>query len=212
LLSEEKHEAVISLLGPVLQRVDEPALRRLLEEAKRSQEAIEKRVEQVMALVERLARAEMFDAVIGLICAEPPGVRHSPRLTAALESSRKLLESEAADYDAIGTVYSLLQSAECAIAYQKLSRNQNRSPGVVEFERRLALRVHSTIDRHIGNKIEAARRALRSDQPDLAHDLLESVVSWQGNATAEVQADFRTAQLDVAAARKVLRFRKAPRH
>lgn len=210
LLEEENYDAVLKLLPPILQRVDEPALRRLLEEATRKQRSLEERVEKVMSSVQHYGDLGLFEAVIGLISSEPAGVRRMHRVNEALESSRKTLAAEAAQCEAIGSVYALLPEAECAIAYQRVAADDGPpSPDLAAVKQRLAVRVRSAIDQQIGEKLESARQAIRSEQQDLAHDLLEEAAPWLGSASSELQADFKATQQELAAMRKVLRFRKS---
>lgn len=210
LLEEENYDAVLKLLPPILKRVDEPALRRLLDEATRKEQGIEDRVEKLMVSVKHYWELGLFDVVVGLIAAEPAGVRRKPRVSEALEKSRKFLADDAVKCETIGSVYALLSEAECAIAYQRVaSEDGPRSPDVAAIGQRLARRVRGAIDGRISDKLEAARQALRSEQQDLAHDLLEEAAGWLASASPLIQDEFKAAQQELAAVRKVLRFRKA---
>jgi GNAT superfamily N-acetyltransferase/predicted Ser/Thr protein kinase len=210
LLEEENYDAVLKLLPPILQRVDEPALRRLLDEATRKQQGIEDRVEKLMISVRNYWELGLFDVVVGLIAAEPSGVRRKPTVSEALERSRRFLADDAANCETIGSVYALLPEAECAIAYQRVATGVGpHSPDVAAIGQRLGKRVRGAIDGRINEKLEAAREALRSEQQDLAHDLLEEASAWLASASPDVQGEFKAAQEQLAAVRKVLRFRKA---
>jgi hypothetical protein len=214
LLEEQRYEAVLKLLPPVLQRVDEPALRRLLDEATQKQRMLEQQVDQVIAAVRRYCEMELFDAAIGLINAEPAGVRQVERVKSALENSQKMLDDEASRVDAIGGVYAILEGPECAMAFQRIASAEataKKSAGVAEVEQRLGVRVRMTIDHHVMKSVEAARQALRSEQPALAHDLLENVAAWQTGSTPAVQEQWRSVQMEITTAKKVLRFRNVLR-
>ncbi len=210
LLEKQNYEAVLRLLPPVLQRVEEPALRRLLEEATQKQRAIEQRVAQVAAAVKRCCEMEMYDAAIGLIAGESPGVRQVEQIRLALETCQRLLDDESSRLQSMGTIYATLGEPECAIAYQRLSAggsNHSGSPAVADIEQRLGVRVRLTIDRHVTQSIDAAREALRSEQPVLANDLLKNTADWQASAAPAVQEQWKAVQAEIAAAKKVLRFR-----
>lgn len=214
LLEEEDYDEVLKLLPPVLQRVEEPALRRLLDEAAEKQKVLEKRVDQVLAEVERLQEMELFDAAIGLIQAEHAGVRQAKRAHLALESCAASLASEAARLELMGAVYSGLAGPECASAFERISKEGSRSAlpaGAVEMEQRLGARVQVLADQQLTRCIETARQALGADDAALAESVLQDASAWQASATPQVQAEWKTTQAEVAAAKKVLRFKKVLR-
>jgi serine/threonine-protein kinase len=214
LLEEEDYDAVLTLLPPVLQRVEEPALRRLLDEAAEKQKALEQRVEQVIAATERLKEVELFDAAIGLIKAEPAGVKRAKRVQAALESCSALLENEVMKLESLGAVYASLAEPESAVAFDRVSRDIAASAlpsGAIEIHQRLGTRMQLMADQQLTQCIEAGRRALASDDAALAESILEGASAWQTSATQQVQADWKAAQAEVAASKKVLRFKKVLR-
>jgi hypothetical protein len=201
------------LLPPVLQRVDEPGLRKQLEEAAQKQRALEERVDQLLDEVRSLCDLELYDAAVGLIQSESAGMKQVKRVQAALESAMKLLESEAATLETIGSVYAALNGPECAGIFQRILAVEAAStpPGVVEIEQRLGTRVQSIADLELTRCIEAARQALGADDPALAESLMQGADAWQAVSSPTVQADWKTMQSELAAARKVLRFRKVLR-
>jgi len=214
LLQEQNYEEVLRVLPPVLERVDEPSLRRLLDEATTKQRTLEQRVEQVITEAQRLCEMEIFDAAVGLIRGESTGVRQAGRVKAVLESSMAMLENETARLEATGAAYAALNGPDCVAAFQKLSRAESqptRTSGTAEIEQKLGLRVQQVADQQVTNNVEAARQALAGDDPALAESLLRNSSAWQSVATPSVQADWKALETEVAGARKILRFRKAGR-
>ena len=214
LLEKENYEEVLRLLLPVLQRADEPALRRLLDEAMQKQRAIEERVAQVAAAIQGYCAMEMYDAAIGLISAESVAIRQVEQIRSALQNCRTLLDNESARLQSVGTIYATLAEPECVLAYQRLTTGEQApvsSPAVADIEQRLGTRVRLTIDRHVNQSIDGARQALRSEQPALANDLLNKTAEWQTTASPEVQEQWKAAEAEIAAARKVVRFRNVLR-
>jgi hypothetical protein len=216
LLEEENYEEVLKLLPPVLQKVEEPGLRRQLEEATQKQKKLEKRVDQILADVERLQTLELFDAAVGLIQAEPAGVRQSRRVQAALEACTATVEKESARLASIGAVYAGLNEPESAAVFARLpqlAKNDAAAPraGTAEIEQRLGARLQLIADRQLTQGIEAARQALAGDDAAQAEGILQDASPWQSSATPQVQADWKTMQSEVAAAKKVLRFKKVLR-
>jgi eukaryotic-like serine/threonine-protein kinase len=224
LLEAEDYEAVLKLLPPVLERVDEPALRRQLDEATQKQQVLEKRVDQVLADIDRSRAMELFDAAIGLIHSEPAGVRQSRRIQSALEGLTAARDLEASRLASIGQVYAGLHQPDAAVLFARLTASPAAPPlttgvpvptvmsaGVVEIEQRLGARLGQIADQQLSKSIEAARQALAADNAADAHTFLENVSGWQSSASPTLQAEWKTAQEEVSAARKVLRFRKSSR-
>jgi hypothetical protein len=88
----------------------------------------------------------------------------------------------------------------------------SRSPArTAEIEQRLGARVQQLADQQVMKSVEAAKQALAVDDTSLAENLLQGVSAWQASATPGVQAEWKAAQSEIAAARKVLRFRKVLR-
>jgi hypothetical protein len=226
LLEAEDYEAVLKLLPPVLERVDEPALRRQLEEAKSRQSILEKRVNEVLAEAEASRAMELFDAAIAFIQAEPAGIRQSRRVQAALDSLAAARDLEATRLASIGAIYAGLHEPESAARFGRLAAEDSNPrhaaganaeqavavpPGVAEITQRLGARVRQIADRQLTQSAEAARQALAADDPAAAHTALENANSWEPGASASVQSEWKTLQEELAAARKVLRFRKSSR-
>ncbi len=212
LLEEENFEEVLKLLPPVLQRVDEPALRRQLDEAAQKQRILEKRVDELIADVDRLRDLELFDAAIGLIRAEPAGVRQAGRVQAALEACTAAVAGEASRLESLGAIYAGLNEPESCALFERIATDHaERSPGAAAVEQRLGARLKQIADRQLSQSTEAARQALASEDPASAEGLLQSAAAWQSSATPTVQSEWKAVESEVAAARKVLRFKKVLR-
>jgi hypothetical protein len=214
LLEEENYDEVLKLLPPVLERVEEPALRRQLDEAAQKQQVLEKRVDQILADIDRLREMELFDAALGLIRAEPAGVRQAKRVQTVLESCTAALECEAARLESIGAVYAGLNEPESAALFERIAAAGaalKPPPGAAAIEQRLGARVKQIADQQLAKCMEAARQALAADDTASADSILQSAAAWLASATSPVQAEWKTVQSEVAAARKVLRFKKVLR-
>jgi eukaryotic-like serine/threonine-protein kinase len=224
LLEAEDFEAVLKLLPPVLERVDEPALRRQLDEATHKQAVLEKRVTELLAEIEQSRTLELFDAAIGLIQSEPVGVRQSRRIQAALESLTAARDFEAARLTSVGAIYAAINEPESAALFSRLATDNSPSApppgvaghgvagqGVASIEQRLGARLRQIADRQLSKSTEAARQALGADDAAAALAVLENAAGWLTSASAPVQTEWKTAQEEIAAARKVLRFRKSSR-
>jgi serine/threonine protein kinase len=211
LLAEQNYEAVMRLLPPVLQRVDEPSLRRQLEEASKNQVKLDERVEQVVSEVNALCGLELFDSGIGLIGGESAGVKRSKSVQAALQSCNERLRTEEARLSIFGAVYARLNTSECPEAVQQLgsTAEQNKAvSGAGEIEKRLSARVQVAADECLRKSVETAKQTLGAEDALGAESQLQACSTWYSCASPAAQAEWKAAQTEVAAAKKVLRFGK----
>ena len=211
LLAEQNYEGVMRLLPPVLERVDEPSLRRQLDEASRNQVKLEERVEQVVSEAKALCELDLFDSAMGLISEESAGVRRAKGVQALLQLCIERLASEEARLSAIAAVYVRLNTPECPAAFQQLSSSVNQKKIVAnanEIEKRLSGRVQAIADEWVKKGVESAKQAIAGDDTLTAEGLLQACGMWSPCANPGLQADLKSAQAEVASAKKVLRFRK----
>jgi len=211
LMAEQNYEAVIRLLPPVLQRVDEPSLRRQLEEASRSQVKLEERVEGVTAELNALCALELFDSAMGLIAGEPAGVRRAKNVQALHLLCAERLSGEETRLAAIGSVYARLNTPECPSAFQQLVSTADQVKAVSacgEIEKRLGGRVQANADDYLKKGVEGAKQALIAEDALGAASYLEACSVWNRWATPAAQAELKSVEAEVSAAKKVLRFRK----
>jgi hypothetical protein len=211
LLEAEDYDAVLKHLPPVLERVDEPALRRLLDEATEKQKVIEKRIDQVLAEAGRLKSMELFDAAIGLIHAEPAGVRRAMRIQQALDACAALQSAETARLGQLGAVYATLADPNSAAAFDRVAKDTVATlpAGTANLQQRLGARVESIAGQQLTRSIESARQALAADDAAQAESILQSASAWQPAASQQLQSDYTALQTEVAGAKKVLRFKKS---
>lgn len=211
LFSEQNFEEVMRLLPPVLERVDEPSLRRQLEEASRNQAKLEERVAQVASEANILCELELFDAVIGLISSETPGVRRAKSVQALLQLCTEKLASEEMRFSGIGSVYAQFNKPECPEAFRQLNSTPKQKGQIVktdEIEKRLSARIQTMADEQLTRSVESAKLSLGNDDATTAESHLKACGAWSSFASPAMQADFQAAQTEVVAAHKVLRFRK----
>lgn len=214
LLAEQNYEAVLRMLPPVLQRVDEPSLRRQLEEASCNQVKLDQRVEQVISEVRDLCEAELFDSAIGLICAESKGVQRSKNVQEALQVCSAKMNAEKARLAVIGAAYARLDNSECPEGFQLLSATETPSKlmqGTHDLEKRLSQRIQLIADEQLKKSVETAKQTLGADDAINAEGQLQKSSSWLPYSSLPVQSEWRAAKTEVAAAKKVLRFGKVLR-
>lgn len=211
LMADQNYEAVIRLLPSVLQRVEEPSLRRQLEEASRNQVKLEERVEVVTSQLNTLFELGLFDSAIGLVGGEAAGVRRAKSVQALEQMCAEKLAGEEARLAVIGRVYAHLNTPECPGAFQQLiaTASQRKTVEVfVEIETRLGSRVQAIANDFVKKGIEGAKQALGAEDALGAETSLEACSGWSGHASEATQAELKAIESEVSAAKKVVRFRK----
>ena len=214
LLEEQDYEEVLRMLGPVLQRMDEPALRKQMEEASLRQQELEVRVDLVVEETGRLCELGLFDAAAGFIEAEPRGVKQAKRVQSVFESCRNALESEASRLKSMGGIYAELQAPEGVAAYKMIPRVESEDAGLAglaQIEERLGARLQLIAGQEVAKSIEEARKALSADDFELAESLLNGASPWLNCSNPALQSEWNAAQAETAAGKKILRFRKVLR-
>ncbi len=213
LISEQNYEAVLRLIPPVLQRVDEPALRRQLEEATRSQAVLRERVEHVVSEVRALREAELFEAAIGLISAESPGVQRAKEVQAALQASTDKLNEEASRLALLGAAYASLGNGDCPEGLEPNSSDAGQTEilGTRELEKRFKERMQLAADEQLKKSVETVKMTLASDDAAAAEEQLQKSSPWLPYSSRSLQTEWKSAQAQVIAAKKVLRFRNVLR-
>src|SRR6202012_5867796 len=94
-IDEEGYENAVQLLQRALRQVDEPVLRRQLDEATQKQGAVEQSAQSALERAESLTRMELFAEAAVHLEDQPPGVRRLPKIDQALGRARKLRDAEA---------------------------------------------------------------------------------------------------------------------
>jgi eukaryotic-like serine/threonine-protein kinase len=213
LIADQDYEAVLKLLPPVLQRVEEPSLRKQLDEASAKQKELQHRIDELVSEVLSLREMELYDAAIGLIRDEGEGVQRAKRVQDELEVCIRMLEQETNRLESIGAVYACLTNQDCITAFRRAVSAHGNSTvaSTAEIERRLNTRAQSIADQTVAKCIEAARQAMAADDSVLAETQIENASGWQSSASLSVQAEWKTIQSEISATKKVLRFRKASR-
>jgi eukaryotic-like serine/threonine-protein kinase len=210
-IDEGDYESAVQLLRRALRQVDEPVLHRQLEEASQKQGANEQRANDALERAETLTRAELFAEAAALLEEQSPGVKRLPRLDQALGRARKLQEAEA-DFAALtGRCYAQMGTAEGIADLNQALNVPAAADGPVSLEaikRQLRRRCEQVYGEKASSAIGAARELLRQDDSAGAEAVLTETTPWLGLAPSQAQEELRALEAEVAAAKKVLRFRR----
>jgi eukaryotic-like serine/threonine-protein kinase len=210
-IDEGDYESAVQLLRRALRQVDEPVLHRQLEEATQKQGANEQRANDALERAETLTRMELFAEAAALLEEQSPGVKRLPRVDQALGRARKLQEAEA-DFAALtGRCYAQMGTAEGIADLNRALNVPAAADGPVSLEaikRQLRRRCEQVYGEKASSAIGAARELLRQDDSAGAEAVLTETTPWLGLAPSQAQEELRALEAEVAAAKKVLRFRR----
>lgn len=214
LIDEEDYESAVQLLGKVLQQIDEPVLHRQMDEARQKQLAAEQRADSALERAGNLTRMELFAEAALVLEEQSAGVKRLPRVDQALARAKKLQEAEANFSLLTGRCYARIGDAQ-GVSDLKTALNTVATadtPGSQEAaKRRLRERCEEIYGQKASSMITAARERLSQDDSPGAEAILQETAPWLELAPAQAQEELSALETEVAAAKKVLRFRKGSR-
>lgn len=214
LIEEQNYEGAMQLLHGALRQVDEPVLRRQLDEATRKQLAVGQRAEDVLGQVRVLTDLELATEALHLLEEQPPGVQRLAAINAETARIRVLVHSDADFWNRMGRAYgslgnvAALPDLKAALLPEFASRG---SASVAATQRRLQLRAEHLANEKLSLAIKSAQEALGLDENEQADSLMREAHAWAEFASPAIQEECRSVEAEIAAAKKVLRFRRALR-
>jgi serine/threonine protein kinase len=212
LIDQEDYESAVQLLRRALRQVDEPVLRRQLEEATHKQVATEQRAESALERAGNLIRMELFVEAVALLEEQLPGVKRLPRVEQVLVRARNLQEAEAGFSTLIGRCYAQLGSVQgigdlkMVLGMTVTGDTPSSQP---EMQKLLRQRCEEIYGEKASSAIASARKFLAQDDSQGAEELLRETVQWLELAPPQSQKELRALLAETAAAKKVLRFRRS---
>jgi serine/threonine-protein kinase len=213
-IDQEDYESAVELLGRALRQVDEPVLRRQLEEATQKQLATEKQADTALERAGNLARLGLFAEAALLLDEQSAGVKRLPRVEQALGQAKKLQEAEANFSLLAGRCYAQMGSDQ-GIADLKTALNTTAIAGTPSSQEatkeRLRNRCGEIYKEKASVAIASARKFLVQDDSQGAEEVLQETMPWLELAPPQSQEELRALQAEAAAAKKVLRFRRGSR-
>jgi hypothetical protein len=84
-------------------------------------------------------------------------------------------------------------------------------PGTENLEKRFNARMQLVADEQLKKSVETAKLTLGADDAAGAEGLLQKCSPWLPYSSLPVQSEWKAAQAEIAAAKKVLRFRNVLR-
>jgi eukaryotic-like serine/threonine-protein kinase len=210
-IEQGEYQNAIQLLRRALRQVDEPVLHRLLNEATEKLRSFEQRADSALERAGELQRAELFAEAVLLLEDQQLGVKRLARIEQALRQARTLQQAEADFHALTGRCYAQLGNVE---GIDDLKRALNTvvladsecSHEVMKKE--LRRRCEQVFGEKASWAIGSVRELLSRDEYPAAEAILKETMPWRELTSAQAQEDMRALELDVAAAKKVLRFRK----
>jgi eukaryotic-like serine/threonine-protein kinase len=205
LMEGEDYGQVVDLLRQTLRRVDEPVLRRQLEEATQKQLATEQRAESSLEQAGKLMDIGLFTEALLLLEMQPVAVRKQPRVEEALARAKKLRVDEGDFARSIGRCYAMLGMGGGAGELKKLLNTPpsgDAPSSQEELKRRLRQRAEEIYGVKASSAISSARESLVREDTKAVDAALQDSTRWFELAPSRSQEELRALQTEAAAARK----------
>ncbi|MFZ1083758.1 MAG: protein kinase [Terracidiphilus sp.] len=197
LMTDAAYDEAINFLEEALQQADDTALHLLLDQAAAGRDSLRKQIENVLASAVSLVQTGKQDEALEFLKTQPSPVLRSPRVQDSLAALEE--ERVQALFRTLGRAYSALGS--------------DLPAGEAVMRRAVAASVHTTLfvqmgnafhargqafaDRVISGAVENAKNLIRDHNRDGAGQALQEVSGLIEYATAEVKAEWNTAQRKV---------------
>lgn len=211
LIDQEDYESAVQLLRRALRQVDEPVLRRQLEQATQKQLATEQRADKVLERSGNLIRLELFVEAVFLLTEQSPGVKRLSRVEQALSRASKLQEAEANFSTLMGRCYARMgsvQGIEDLKEALKTVVTADAASSQEAMKKQLRKSCEEIYGKRASSAIASARKFLIEDDSQGAEEVLEEAMQWLELAPLQSQEELRALRAETAAAKKVLRFRR----
>jgi len=214
LLEAEDYGRAVRLLTSALQKIDEPVLRRRLDEANQRQKAVEQVAGQVLETASRLMELELWEEAARLIAGQAAGVRMLPAVKAARERVSEAQNAEEAWCERLGTLYAQLSTSngiDELKAFLEEAAQPGEMPWHAEGRNHLRQRAEAIAAERMSGALTAAREAAARDDARAADGFLAEAAPWVSLCAAPVREQFENLRGELAEMRKVLRFRRVKR-
>jgi serine/threonine protein kinase len=213
LMDEEAYGSATQMLQRAQREVDEPVLRRLLGEASQKEAATTQAAARALEDAGSLMRIELFAEAVLLLEEQARGVKRLPRVEEELRRAKGLQEAEASFSRLIGRCYAQLGSAAGIEDIKKaLNTATTDTPRSQEtMKKRLRQRCEEIYGEKAASAIASARKFLHEDDSQGSEEVLRETRPWLELAPPQAQNELRALEAEVAAAKKVLRFRMGRR-
>jgi serine/threonine-protein kinase len=194
LMHDAAYDEAINFLEAALQQADDTALHLLLDQAAAGRESLRQQIENVLASAVTLVQAGKQDEALEYLRNQPPSVLRSPHVRSSLE----VLEEERAQalFRTLGRAYSALGSdmpAGEAVMHRAVAASVHTTL-FVEMGDAYRARRQAFADQVVTEAVEAAKNLIRDHNRDGAGQALQAVSGMIEYATAEVKAEWNTAQ------------------
>lgn len=207
LMTDAAYDEAINFLEDALQQADDTALHMLLDQAAAGRDSLRQQIETVLTSAVSLVQSGKQDEALEILKSQPPSVLRSPRVRCALEA----LEEERVQplFRTLGRAYSALGSdlpAGEAVMRRAVAASV-RTTLFVQMGEAFHARGQAFADHVVTEAVENAKNLLRDHNKDGAGQALQSVSGIIEYATAEIKAEWDTAQRKVSQTSMFSRFR-----
>ncbi len=194
LMQEERFDQAIRLLEPASAETGDPALARLLAEARTQREEFERKAGAVMARIARLRERGQLDEAIEQLQALPSASQSGTQANALLTEMRSELARKQATSKALSGATQFIEQGNFQAAIESLEsvpRAWGESPELKRANGEIEARRKQIANEVLAKAVETARAALVANDSAAALKELKSVASQVEFADAAQQADWR---------------------
>ncbi len=214
LMEQENYEEACQLLRRSLVQVDEPVLRRQLEEATQKHLVAEQKAGEILDRVSVLTQAELPGEALRLLEEQPVGVKRLHQVMEATVQVRKFADTEVNFWSQMGRVYAVLGTTAGLRDLKNLLGEESgseQSKSHTEARRRLRRRSEEISNEKVISAIASARESLGAEESERAESIMREAQPWSQFASPPQQEELRAVQAEIASAQKILRFRRVSR-
>lgn len=194
LMEQEQYDRAISVLEPAVAETADPALERLLAEARTQREESERKAEALLAHIARLRERGQLDEALGLLQGLPAASASGTRPNALFNEIRAEQARKQATESAIAAAAEAKdrEGFQSAIeALEAVQRAWGDSPEVGQAIGEIESKRSQMANETVAKAVESARAALLANEGMAALEGLKSVAQWVEFAGATQQTDWK---------------------
>ncbi|HEX8712171.1 MAG TPA: protein kinase, partial [Terracidiphilus sp.] len=194
LMEQEQFDRAIGLLEPALAETQDPALDRLLAEARAQRQEAERKAEALMTRIARLRERGQLDEALEALQAIPAASATGTRANTLLNEIRAEQSRKQATASALANAAQAKdrEGFQTAIeSLQAVQRAWGESPEVAGAISQIESKRSQLANETVGKAVEAARAALLASNAEGAIAELKGVAPWVEFAGATQQTDWK---------------------
>jgi hypothetical protein len=195
LMSKESYDAVIELLAPIAEKLNDAAIHALLKKARKGRDLLPHKVDATADVLQTFLRLEQYDDAVRFIELQKPGLQKSESFRTAWQGAWECSKKERAALELIGIAYAALDGQEAAPKLDNLRtapEKDTESPLLDRVAPLFESRRNAEANREVSSAIERSRAALSAGDPRSARKVLRSATPSAQNASLKLEGELNT--------------------